>query len=80
MNPTHIVHFFSQPSEYCNFLKLITSKGYKLVVRASYPKIYKRDFIGYIEKYNGLYGDGWRVVIHRPKNSNHIVNYYVKGE
>lgn len=79
---SHIVHFFHSASEYCSFLRIICSKKFKLVARASYPKIYTSDRtcgIGYCEAYDGFYGQGWRVIIFRPRHKNNIVNYYIKG-
>lgn len=91
LNKTHIVHFFESHDEYCTFLKIITNgvHKYNFVARATFPAIYggvNTGFIGYAEKYNGIYGDGWRVVIYRPNNSiikggyNHLVKYYIRKD
>lgn len=86
----HIVHFFESAAEYCTFLKVIMTglTKHTFVSRATYPGIYGGDesgYIGYAEKYHGKYGDGWRVVIYRPRNTkikggyNHIVKYFIES-
>ena len=87
----HIVHFFENATEYCTFLKMIMTGRTKhsFVSRATYPSIYGGDesgYIGYAEKYHGMYGDGWRIVIYRPRNTkvrggyNHIVKYFIESD
>ena len=78
LSKTHIVHFFSDATEYCQFLRLITmgKVKHKFVCRASYPVLYRVKGVGYCEKYSGLYGNGWRVVLFTHKNNN-IVKYYI---
>lgn len=85
LSKTHIVHFFDNAQEYCTFLRLITQGKvkHKFVCRATYPAIYKVQGVGYCEKYSGIYGNGWRVVLFRPRHSkvgngyNNIVKYYI---
>ena len=85
LSKTHIVHFFEDATEYCQFLRLITQGRvkHKFVCRATFPAIYMVKGIGYCEKYSGIYGNGWRVVIFRPRKSkvgngyNNIVKYYI---
>lgn len=85
LSKTHIVHFFDNAQEYCTFLRLILQGNVKheFVCRATFPAIYKVQGIGYCEKYSGIYGNGWRVVLFRPRNSkvangyNNIVKYYI---
>lgn len=86
----HIIHFFDNAQEYCTFLRLITQGHvkHKFIARATYPAIYAVHGIGYCEKYSGIYGEGWRIVLFRPRKSkvqngyNNIVKYYIreKGE
>ena len=85
LSKTHVVHFFDNAQEYCTFLRLITQGKFKhkFVCRATYPAIYKVQGVGYCEKYSGIYGNGWRVVLFRPRHSkvgnsyNNIVKYYI---
>lgn len=90
LSKIHIVHFFESATEYCTFLKVITTGHTKhsFVLRATYPSIYggnESGYIGYAEKYHGIYGDGWRLVIYRPRNTkvrggyNHIVKYFIES-
>lgn len=90
LSKIHIVHFFENAAEYCTFLKVIMTGHTKhtFVSRATYPSIYGGDesgYIGYTEKYHGRHGDGWRVVIYRPRNTkveggyNHIVKYFIES-
>lgn len=87
LSKVHIVHFFENATEYCTFLKVIMT-SHTFVSRATYPSIYGGDesgYIGYAEKYHGMYGDGWRFVIFRPRNTkvqggyNHIVKYFIES-
>lgn len=88
LSKVHIVNFFENHEEYCTFLKTIMYK-HKFAARATFPAIYggvNTGYIGYAEKYNGIYGDGWRVVIFRPNKTtikggyNHVVKYYIRKE
>lgn len=90
LSKIHVVHFFENATEYCTFLKVIMAGHTKhtFVSRATYPSIYGGDesgYIGYAEKYHGMYGDGWRLVIFRPRNTkvkggyNHIVKYFIES-
>lgn len=87
LNNEHIVHFFESITEYCNFCHHLLS-GYTLVARATFPAIYggvETGYVGYAERYCGLYGEGWRLVIYRPRNTkvkggyNHIVKYFIES-
>lgn len=91
MCKAHVVHFFENHEEYCTFLKIIINGMYKhkFVARATFPAIYggvNTGYIGYAEKYEGIYGSGWRVVIFRPNKTtikggyNHVVKYYIRED
>lgn len=91
MRKAHIVHFFENHEEYCTFLKIIMNgmHKHKFVARATFPAIYggvNTGYIGYAEKYDGIYGSGWRVVTFRPNKTmikggyNHIVKYYIRED
>ena len=90
LKKAHIVCFFENANEYCTFLKVIMCGHIKhtFVARATYPSIYggrESGYIGYAEKYHGIYGDGWRIVIFRPRRTkvkggyNHIVKYFIES-
>lgn len=84
LSKAHIIHFFDDATEYCAFIRLLLQGKVKhhFVCRAQFPAIYKVHGIGYCEKYDGLYGRGWRVVLFRSGKgfNNNIVKYYIIGE
>ena len=84
LSKTHIVHFFDDASEYCAFIRLLMQGKVKhhFACRAQFPAIYKVRGVGYCEKYEGLYGHGWRIVLFRAGKGyhNNIVKYYIVGE
>lgn len=84
LSKAHIVHFFDDATEYCAFIRLLLQGRVKhhFVCRAQFPAIYKVRGIGYCEKYEGLYGRGWRIVLFRAGKGfhNNIVKYYIVGE
>ena len=84
LSKAHIIHFFDDASEYCAFIRLLTQGKVKhhFVCRAQFPAIYKVRGVGYCEKYEGLYGRGWRIVLFRSGKgyNNNIVKYYIVGE
>lgn len=90
LNNTHVVHFFENSQEYCTFVKWVMTGPTKhtFVSRATFPSIYggeETGYIGYAERYHGMYGDGWRFVIYRPRNTkikggyNHLVKYFIES-
>lgn len=84
LSKAHIVHFFDDATEYCAFIRLLLQGRVKhhFVCRAQFPAIYKVRGVGYCEKYEGLYGRGWRIVLFRAGKGfhNNIVKYYIVGE
>lgn len=84
LSKAHIIHFFDDATEYCTFIRLLLQGKVKhhFLCRAQFPAIYKVRGIGYCEKYDGLYGRGWRVVLFRSGKgfNNNIVHYYIVGD
>lgn len=76
-------HVFETESDYCAFLKVLTKEGFTRHHAAKYPRMRpgrRYGHVGYCEKYNGIFGDGWKIVIFMPTTTtyNDRVIYYVK--
>lgn len=80
---TATVLVFQNESEYCAFLKVLSATGYVRHHSAKAPRYRygrRKGYKGYAEKYEGRFGNGWRIVIHTPQtvSYNDRAIYYVK--
>lgn len=76
---------FENDEDYCTFLKMLAMSGYTRHHSAQYPRTrwgLRQGQKGYCEKYKGIYGEGWKIIIFMSATThyNDRVIYYVKGE
>ena len=78
-----VQQIFENEDDYCTFLKTIAQSGYTRHHIAKTPRTRfgrRKGYVGFCEKYNGKFGDGWKIVIFLSQSTsyNDRVIYYIK--
>lgn len=77
------VFLFLEPHDYCNFMKLVASAKFRKHHSAKQIPAYvsKKGIVGYAQSYDGIFGQGWKIVIANhgtSHNCNSLVIYWVR--